>query len=313
MKKVEFENGYYVVGTNRGSPAKLYYEIYGSKDAKNKIMFLNGLSQPTTSLKYQIDHFKKLDDFQICVYDNRGVGKSNSFTYSLNKLAVDAIELVKFLNWKKVNFVGISLGGSACLYIVSLIEEELINSVLLSGPWLGFIELPLSNPLPMIYPYFIRDDRKKIQTWNKQIFSNKFLTSPSKQNPEISNGELLVQKYINSKNVVEYKQKNVFTFLSWFVAIFLFHLTKSKKNDIIKRSYVKIGVIASKQDYLINFEKLKKFSTEINSWKLYVADSGHLLTVEDSEFINNTIEKHIYNSNLTNDFPQNNITINSKL
>ncbi|KAM9950394.1 hypothetical protein ACTFIT_011645 [Dictyostelium discoideum] len=313
MKKVEFENGYHVVGTNRGSSAKLYYEIYGSKDAKNKLMFLNGLSQPTTSLKYQIEYFKKLDDFQICVFDNRGVCKSNSFTYSLKIMALDAIELVKFLNWNKVNFVGISLGGSACLHLVSLIEEELINSVLVSGPWLGVIEFPSLNPITMIFPYFIRDNRKRIQTWNKQIFSNKFLTSPSKQDPELLNGDLLVQMYLKSKSVITYTPKNVLTIFGWFVAILFFHLTKSKKNDIFERPYAKIGVIASKHDQIVNFEILKKFSSEINACKLYVADSGHLLTIEDSEFINSTIVKHIYNSNLTYDFPQNNIIINSKL
>ncbi|KAM9998868.1 hypothetical protein ACTFIZ_002420 [Dictyostelium cf. discoideum] len=313
MEKVEFENGYHVVGINRGLPAKLYYEIYGNKDAKNKIMFLNGLSQATTSLKYQIDFFKKLDDFQICVYDNRGVGKSNSFTYSLKTNALDAIELVKFLNWKKVNFVGISFGGSVCFHIASLIEEELINSVLISGPWLGIIEYPSLIPVTMFYPYFIRDKGKRIQTWNKQLFSNKFLTSPSKQNPEISNGDLLVQMFLKSKSVISYSPKNIFIFASQFVSLFFFHLTKSKKNDISKKSYTKIGVIASKHDQISNFEILKKISTEINAWKLYVADAGHHLTIENPEFLNITIVKHIYNSNLTNDFSQNNIIINSKL
>ncbi|KAM9998858.1 hypothetical protein ACTFIZ_002419 [Dictyostelium cf. discoideum] len=293
MEKVEFENGYHVVGINRGLPAKLYYEIYGNKDAKNKIMFLNGLSQATTSLKYQIDFLKKLDDFQICVYDNRGVGKSNSFTYSLKIMALDAIELVKFLNWKKVNFVGISLGGSVCLQIVCLIEEELINSVLICGSWLSVIEYPSLILITMLYPYFIRDKGKRIQTWNKQLFSNKFLTSPSKQNPEISNGDLLVQMFLKSKSVISYSPKNIFIFAS--------------------QSYAKIGVIASKHNQISNFEKLKKISTEINAWKLYVTDAGHLLTIEDPEFLNSTIVKHIYNSNLANDFPQNNIIINSKL
>lgn len=158
--------------------------------------------------------------------------------------------------------------------MVSLIEEELINSVLVSGPWLGVIEFPSLNPITMIFPYFIRDNRKRIQTWNKQIFSNKFLTSPSKQDPELLNGDLLVQMYLKSKSVITYTPKNVLTIFGWFVAILFFHLTKSKKNDIFERPYAKIGVIASKHDQIVNFEILKKFSSEINACKLYVADSG---------------------------------------
>ncbi|KAN0009601.1 hypothetical protein ACTFIU_006898 [Dictyostelium citrinum] len=313
MKKIEFENGYCFVGIKRGSPAKLYYEIYGNKEAKNKIIFLNGLFQPTTSFKNQINHFRNLDDFQICVYDNRGVGKSNSFTNSLKKMALDVIELVRFLNWKKVNFVGVSLGGSACLYIASLVEKELINSILVCGPWPGVIEKPSLAPVTMAYPYFITNRRKRIESWNHQIFSKNFLNSPSTSNPDISNGDLLIQKYLKSDSVISYTPRTLLHSLCWFVASFSFHLTKSMKNDIAKRSYIKIGVVALKNDYLVDFEILKKISNEINAWKLYISDSGHLLPVEDSDFFNSTIKNHIYNSNLINEVSGNNIIINSKL
>ncbi|KAN0055455.1 hypothetical protein ACTA71_008567 [Dictyostelium dimigraforme] len=312
MNTEQYENGYKEVGYKRGFPAKIYYEIFGNRNAMNKIVFVNGLGQPTSSWKLQVEYFKKKKDFQFCVFDNRGVGKSTSITVSAKNMALDVIELVKLLNWKKVNFVGVSIGGSACLYIASLIEEELINSVLVSGAIIGLFQSPPLASIKMTFPYFIINRQKRIESWNNQLFSNKFLNSSSTTNPKLTNNELLIRKYLKSESVILYKPKNILAVFFWFYTAVTIHFSKSLRNDIANKKYAKIGIIACKHDYIIKMNNLKRFSREINTWKLYVADSGHLVNIEKSDYFNSTIIKHIHDSNSTNDF-SNNIKINSKL
>jgi len=57
---------------------KLYFERHGSLDAPNKVLFIMGLATSHKSWEAQVNHFKMLPDFQICVFDNRGVGFSSS-------------------------------------------------------------------------------------------------------------------------------------------------------------------------------------------------------------------------------------------
>lgn len=87
------EPSYLDVGVSRGIPCKLCYELHGEGDIK--ILFIMGISSwciklfynnnvegfitPRQSWGHQIEYFTKegkRKKYQICVYDNRGMGDS---------------------------------------------------------------------------------------------------------------------------------------------------------------------------------------------------------------------------------------------
>jgi len=91
---------------------EIYYELHG--EGPHKILFIVGFTESCRSWDRQIRFFKEYSDvFQICVFDNRGAGKSsipNTF-YSIRRMALDAWELLHHLRWHSVHVVGLSMGG----------------------------------------------------------------------------------------------------------------------------------------------------------------------------------------------------------
>ena len=56
------------------NPLSLYYEIHGS--GPHKLLFVNGLGSITAQWDHQVEYYKKLEDYAVCVFDNRGSGRS---------------------------------------------------------------------------------------------------------------------------------------------------------------------------------------------------------------------------------------------
>lgn len=101
-------------------------------------MFIMGLSNSCFGWNHQVEHFTKhaSDKFgpcQVLVFDNRGVGLSDSpkGAYKTSEMAKDAVELLQFVGWipedvegapssvPKVNIIGVSMGGMIALELVS--------------------------------------------------------------------------------------------------------------------------------------------------------------------------------------------------
>ncbi|KAJ3110727.1 hypothetical protein HDU96_006337 [Phlyctochytrium bullatum] len=107
------------VGKDREiEPVKLYYETHGS--GPQKIMFIMGLTADHTRWDFQKDFFKELDEYEVCVFDNRGIGFSTAppGRYTTRMMALDAWELLQHLKWKRAHVVGLSMGDTLCLMAI---------------------------------------------------------------------------------------------------------------------------------------------------------------------------------------------------
>jgi pimeloyl-ACP methyl ester carboxylesterase len=71
------------------------------------------------------------DEFQICIFDNRGCGRSScpESKFSTSVMAKDTLDLLDHLEWEKVHVVGISMGGmiSQELALLMLPQERLAS------------------------------------------------------------------------------------------------------------------------------------------------------------------------------------------
>lgn len=117
-----------------------------------KILFIMGLSVSLEGWEYQVEYFKNMPQFSICVFDNRGAGFSgnpSSITSTL-EMAKDALCLLNHLEWfSDVNLVGISLGGMISLEL-ALLKPTLFSTLTLISTTAGR-SLPPINGLFGIY------------------------------------------------------------------------------------------------------------------------------------------------------------------
>uniref|UniRef100_A0A7S4MSZ8 AB hydrolase-1 domain-containing protein n=1 Tax=Vannella robusta TaxID=1487602 RepID=A0A7S4MSZ8_9EUKA len=100
-------------GTAMISPGvEIYYELYGQGD--EKVLLVMGLGTSATAwvptVKWLAQHET---DFQFCIFDNRGVGRSSvpPGRYKTSMMAQDAIKLADYLKWDKFHVAGVSMGG----------------------------------------------------------------------------------------------------------------------------------------------------------------------------------------------------------
>lgn len=86
----------------------LYYEIYGKGQP---IVFISGFAADHLAYQNVIEKFAK--QYQVILFDNRGIGQSDApdFPYTIAMFADDVIGLCDALNIKKAHFVGNSMGG----------------------------------------------------------------------------------------------------------------------------------------------------------------------------------------------------------
>ncbi|TPX37717.1 hypothetical protein SmJEL517_g00510 [Synchytrium microbalum] len=110
-----------VASTRGPAPIKIYYELWGKSTAPNRVVFIMGLNNSCRSWQKQADYFQTLPDWQALLFDNRGVGSSDSPSgrYTTSEMALDTLELLLSIGWSQnIHCVGVSMGG--------MIAEELV-------------------------------------------------------------------------------------------------------------------------------------------------------------------------------------------
>lgn len=100
----------------RSNGINLYYKITGNGEP---LLLIAGITASTLIWpRYFIDKLSK--KYQVIIFDNRGVGKTESpdYPYSMEQFVADTIGLMDHLNIKSVNLYGESMGGMIAQNIV---------------------------------------------------------------------------------------------------------------------------------------------------------------------------------------------------
>ena len=82
----------------------------------------------------QISFFTSFPEFELCLFDNRGSGLTASpdIYYSTSEMAQDALELLNYLQWKRVHVVGVSMGGMIAQELAWKLENRVASLTLVS-------------------------------------------------------------------------------------------------------------------------------------------------------------------------------------
>lgn len=115
-----------------GESVRLHYQLYGR--GEKKILFIMGFACTLQQWAFQIEFFHCspfAEEFQICVYDNRGIGESSipGWRTTTSRMAEDGIELIKYLGWREVHVVAKSMGGMIGLELACRATPGLLKSL----------------------------------------------------------------------------------------------------------------------------------------------------------------------------------------
>ncbi|KAJ1662271.1 hypothetical protein EV178_006015 [Coemansia sp. RSA 1646] len=105
-------------------PCNLYYEVFGT--GPKKLFMIMGMVGTTMYWRLQSRYFANHGEYTVCVFDNRGSGKSTIAPgpYKISQMAKDAYKLLDHLGWtENVHMVGISLGGMIAQEMCLLNEQ----------------------------------------------------------------------------------------------------------------------------------------------------------------------------------------------
>jgi 3-oxoadipate enol-lactonase len=91
---------------------ELYYEVAGDPQAKETVVFLNGVMASTSSWVNQVEAFKKRG-YRILLHDFKGQLNSDKpqGPYTFHQHAFETVELMQSLGIEKAHIVGASYGG----------------------------------------------------------------------------------------------------------------------------------------------------------------------------------------------------------
>lgn len=278
--------GYVTVGEGRGREITLHYRIHGK--GRFKIIFVMGFATSCNAWSPQVEFFEKNEDYQFCVFDNRGVGRSSKppGRYRTSDMARDALELADFLGWKKFHLVGLSMGGMISLELSCLAPERLLSLSLLvthaGGP---NSVVPAKGFVTLMKLLRTRDTKIRTRLTMPMIHSDKWL------NEKHSSGKTNLE-YVSEIHEERMKEDGPLSFLGIFgqiSAIMTHYISKSRMKKI-KDYGIPVFICTGTKDHLVrpkNSFLLKNFFEDATF--LVLEGAGHAINMECKDELNHSL------------------------
>ncbi|KAI0251195.1 alpha/beta-hydrolase [Lactifluus subvellereus] len=273
----------------------LYFEQHGTGPVK--VVFIMGLNVSSNSWSAQVEHFGRLPQYSILVFDNRGVGNSDTprGPYSTSGMAEDAIVLLDFVGWterRSLHLVGISLGGMIAQELSYRIPERFMSLTLASTTAGGF---PLFNIPPwfglvtLLRTQFMRDAKQRIPYIVEICFNTSWLDAKAENDPEgRTNREVQIMLY--TKRAAATRIQKPLGGISQMWAGLMHHMQTERLGQLSK-TIPKVMIVSGDQDHLVrpsNSAYLKKYMPEAEYvvWK----DTGHVVSGQHVKRFNGLLE-----------------------
>nr|GEW79010.1 alpha/beta hydrolase fold-1 [Tanacetum cinerariifolium] len=142
---------------------KIFYKTYGNGPIK--VLMIIGVAGTHESWHPQIeglllgttksndDNDQNLNGIQVCVFDNRGMGRSsipkNKSDYTTKIMAADAISLMDHLGWNKAHVFGHSMGGMIACKLAATYPNRVLSLALLNVTGGGYECFPKIDGLTL--------------------------------------------------------------------------------------------------------------------------------------------------------------------
>jgi len=274
----------------------LYYEVHGT--GKEKLVFIMGLNSSSFAWVAQVQHFGRLSDYSILVFDNRGVGHSGvpRGPYTTSGMAEDAIVLLDYLGWTEkrgLHVVGVSLGGMIAQELATRIPERITSLALAvttpgGAPWTNFP--PWKGTISLAKLTFTPDVDAKIPIILDMVYSLPWLDEPAEDYTDgRTNRE--VQSDLYRQRILTTAPQTLIGALSQMCAGLTHHVTRERLRGICE-AIPKVLILTGDQDNLVSpanslYIKSCMPDAEFVQWK----DTGHGVHAQRHKEFNQLLER----------------------
>ncbi|RKP24093.1 Alpha/Beta hydrolase protein [Syncephalis pseudoplumigaleata] len=272
-------------------PLSLSYKLMGS--GSQRVLLIMGLSAAGDAWLPQATFIAK-HDFQVCIFDNRGVGYSVSssranMTYSTKEMAHDTRELLDHIGWSSnVHVVGVSMGGMIALELTSTYPAY-VASLCLTSSHAGMTMPPITGVVTLPRILMMTDIEKRIKAQCTMLFPKAWLEQPSKDDPSQTNEERMIALF--KERVVHTPLQPLNGVLGQLSAVMRHHVGRERLQKI-RETGIPILVCTGTEDNLVRPSN-SHFMAEVLGARLVVFDGcGHLISLQEPERYNQLLVEH---------------------
>ncbi|KAI9595305.1 Alpha/Beta hydrolase protein [Syncephalis fuscata] len=281
------------VAANRGAcPLNISYELYGT--GTQRAIFVMGLGAIGKSWLPQAQ-FLPQHDFQVCIFDNRGVGSSDvpDEPFTIGDMVMDTIELLDHLGWTSdVHLIGASMGGLISQGLASEYPQY-FKSVCLTSTF-RTIEDPDNLDIKERLKYAAQlDPVTRFKQGQELIYPVQWLDSSSRMDPTKNNRELLLEMVL-SIDPNDYAKINK-GYERQVDAITIPYMTEEKLIKI-RDSNLKVLICTGDIDYLVAPSNSEDLANILQAPLKVFRGCGHCIHAEKPDEYNEAILEFIRSS-----------------
>ncbi|ORX79113.1 alpha/beta-hydrolase [Basidiobolus meristosporus CBS 931.73] len=253
------------------------------------VMGLNGIG---ATWFLQTEYFSKLENYQVCVFDNRGIGNSSAPKgfYSTKAMAEDALDLLDHLGWgSDVHLVGVSLGGMIVQKMVSLQPDRFSTLVCTSTFHASFDLIPTPAEVKFFLTSFHKPWDEQIDPLLKLCFPKQWLNADVEKGVDVTNYQFMqmAMEELSKLSPPQTKEASLSQMHSTWV-----HYTTPKECKTIRRSKVRTIVIHGSKDKVIRHQCGKVLSKALKCPLITFERCGHMVMVEQPVRYNQVLRAH---------------------
>ncbi|KAJ3255540.1 hypothetical protein HDU77_003664 [Chytriomyces hyalinus] len=283
------------VSDGRGpEPLEMYYEVHGNGPVR--IVLIGGFGNICHQWDLQVDYFMREPDlFSVCICDNRGGGMSSSpkGKYKSVDMALDVLELMDFLHWRRFHVVGLSLGGMIAQELAHACMDRVV-SLTLESTFAYFNGLPRKAYLNLVLagPPLKTIDEFTAHVVGKLLFPQEWLDSPAPENvPYATNREHMVA-FTRDRFAVTGLQDKAGRGSQQNAVIT--HSMSPRRLSHIKHSQMPVLVLCGTQDDVIIQPASSKYLAKQLGARLEIFEgAGHAIRLQFPEAHNELLKSHI--------------------
>ncbi|KAJ7286044.1 alpha/beta-hydrolase [Mycena rebaudengoi] len=273
----------------------LYFEIHGT--GPEKIVFIMGLNSSSFAWLTQVEHFGRMSEYSLLVFDNRGVGHSGvpRGPYTTSGMAEDAIVLLDHVGWtakRDIHVVGISLGGMIAQELATRVPERIASLTLAvttpgGRPWQNLP--PWAGTVALAKLTFTTDINLKIPLILDMVYPQKWLAEAAEDGDGRTNREVQVEIY--RRRILITAPQHFLGMISQMSAGFTHHVSPQRLKSI-SEAIPKVLILTGNEDNLVapfHSRDLKSCmpEAELEEWE----ETGHALHVQRPKQFNQLLER----------------------
>ncbi|KAJ1977712.1 hypothetical protein H4R35_002188 [Dimargaris xerosporica] len=287
-------SGYYSGNPCRKKPARLYYELHGTGPCK--LFWIMGLNSTSAFWKLQTEYFGALDRYQVCVFDNRGIGKSEvpPGPYSITMLAKDARDLLNHLGWSRdVHLAGVSLGGMIAQKLVLMVPSAFATATFISTYHSAIFAMPTLDDMRFFLQSLTAQSKDDLtEPLLRLCFSKKWLKQPYEDNPAVTNRDMLIVSFEAIKHQVPVRADTSAGDLAQLHATWWHNLNPWQLHKLT-RYPIRFLTVHGSKDKVIRSACGRTLARLLNCPFDLFHGSGHMVMIDSHERFNRDLQAHI--------------------